>query len=294
MYNHYTYNIMAVNPAYAGLENILTVTLLHRSQWAAFPGAPRFQTASIHSPSGRNVGLGFSFVNEQVGPERNIAIKGNYSYTIRSEEKLKIVFGLKAALNMMHINLTDLELDDPYDPAFLNNKQSVLLPNFGVGIIAYTKDYFVGISVPDLIVHNYLNNTIFSTAQLWLESKHYYLIGGASWDASHRLTLKPAAYFRFSRSLEEDKFIDVEADISVIAVYNNNIHAGISMRTGNNIAALFGLKLLPDLELGYSFNILYANKLQKYNGGSHELVLKYDLFIKPKARRIPCPIFQLY
>ncbi|MBN2237386.1 MAG: type IX secretion system membrane protein PorP/SprF [Bacteroidales bacterium] len=293
MHTHYTYNIMAVNPAYAGLENLITATILHRSQWAAFPGAPRFQTASVHAPFGKNVGLGMSFVNEQVGPERNVALKADYSYTIRSEEKVKVVFGVKAALNMMHINLQDLELDDPNDDAFLNNKQSILLPNFGFGIIAYTKDYYVGFSIPDLIVHNYLNNTIFSSSNLLLSSKHYYIIGGALFEINHLIDFKPSAYIRISRSINPDQLIDIEADLTLIAVYNHNIHGGFSLRTGNSIAALFGLKIFPDIELGYSFDLLYTNKLQKYNGGSHELVLKYDLFVKKKIRPLPCPVFQI-
>lgn len=294
MHTHYTYNLMAVNPAYAGLENQLTAILFHRSQWAAFPGAPRFQTAAIHAPFARNVGLGLSFVNEQVGPERNIAIKGDYSYTLRSEEKVKVVLGLKAALNMLHINLIDLELDNPDDPVFLNNKQSVFLPNFGFGVIVYTKDFYLGFSIPDLIVHNYMNNTIFSSANLWLSTKHYYFIGGGLWPISHKLALKPSTYIRLSKSTEEDKTIDMEGDISLVLVYNNNLHGGFSVRTDHRVAALFGLKILPDLELGYSFDLFYAYKTDKYNGGSHELVLKYDMFIKHKSRPIPCPTFQLY
>lgn len=292
MYAHYTYNIMAVNPAYAGIEQQLTAIILHRSQWALFPGAPRLQTAAIHAPFGKNVGLGISFVNEQVGPERNISIKGDYSYTIRSEEKVKVVFGLKAALHMMHINLVDLELDEPYDPAFSNNKQSILLPNFGFGIIAYTKDYYIGFSIPDLIVHNYLNNTIFSSSHLLIASKHYYFIGGVLLPLSHQIMLKPSGYLRLSRSLDETKLMDVEADLSIMAVYNDNIHAGISLRTGRSIAGLFGLKLMSNLELGYSFDLLYLNQFEKYNGGSHELVLKYDVFMPQKSRPIPCPTFQ--
>lgn len=292
MYAHYTYNLMSVNPAYAGLENKLTAILLHRSQWAAFPGAPRYQTAAIHAPFGKNVGLGVSFVNKNIGPENNISIKADYSYTIRSEEKLKVVFGLKAGINMLHINLMDLELDETYDPAFFNNKQSIFLPNFGFGIIAYTKDFYVGFSIPDLIVHNYLNNTIYSSSKLLVSSKHYYLIGGALLPVSENLTLKPSSYIRVSKSVEEGKMIDIEADLSLIVEYKKIMHGGVSFRTGSSIAALFGLKLLPDLELAYSFDLLYINQFEKYNGGSHEIVLKYDVKMRQKNRPIPCPTFQ--
>ena len=39
-YTHYMFNTQAINPAYAGSREALTITGLHRSQWAGFEGAP--------------------------------------------------------------------------------------------------------------------------------------------------------------------------------------------------------------------------------------------------------------
>ena len=56
LYSHHMYNVMAVNPAYAGYEKLMSATLIHRSQWASISGAPRYQTFSIQAPIGKNVG----------------------------------------------------------------------------------------------------------------------------------------------------------------------------------------------------------------------------------------------
>ena len=50
MFTHYMFNTIAVNPAYAGSRDALTVTGLHRSQWIGFSGAPITQTLTMHSP----------------------------------------------------------------------------------------------------------------------------------------------------------------------------------------------------------------------------------------------------
>ncbi len=64
MYTHYGYNTLAINPAYAGSRDALTVTALHRSQWVGFEGAPTTQTLTLHTPIiNQNSGVGFSFIN---------------------------------------------------------------------------------------------------------------------------------------------------------------------------------------------------------------------------------------
>lgn len=293
MYTHYMYNVMAVNPAYAGYENFFTATAIHRSQWISFPGAPRFQNFSVQSPVGKNVGIGLSFVNEQIGPEQNIAVKAYYSYTIRSEEKLKISFGLKAGLNMLRIGLNTLELDDPDDPAFRNNIESALLPNFGIGIFAYTDTYYFGLSIPDLILHDYMNNTIFYTSDLRLETKKYYFIGGASFPLSDRILLKPSSFIRLSRASVDKKNLSIEGDLSALFIIDNKFAGGFMIRSGDAIAFLVGMMITKDLEFGYSYDMTYSNKKIRYNGGSHEIVLKYS--IKNNFRKkgsLACATFQ--
>ena len=46
-FTQYMYNTIAINPAYAGSRETLTIVGLHRNQWAGFPGAPTTQTLSI-------------------------------------------------------------------------------------------------------------------------------------------------------------------------------------------------------------------------------------------------------
>lgn len=294
MYTHYMYNIMAINPAYAGYEKKLTATLIHRSQWVSIPGAPRFQTFSMQAPIGDNVGAGLSFVNDQIGPERNIAIKGYYSYTLRSEEKVKITFGLKAGLNMLQIGLSDLEIDEPDDPAFLNNIQSAFLPNFGFGIFVHSRNFYFGFSMPDLIQHDYLNNTIFSSSDLTLDSKKYYLLGGLSYAITDRLLFKPSGFIGLSKATENQGGVDVEGDLTALFIADNKFAGGIMIRSSDAIAFLAGIMITKDLEFGYSFDMLLSNKTFRYNGGSHEIVLKYNFRNKLKYRPVDlsCPTFQ--
>lgn len=294
MYTHYMYNVMAVNPAYAGYEKKMTTTLLHRSQWASIPGSPNSQTFSIEAPLGKNVGGGMSFVNTYIGPVRNIAIKGYYSYTLRSEEKLRVTFGLKAGVNMLQIGLRDLALVNPDDPAFMNDIHRAFMPNFGFGVFAHTDNYYMGFSVPDLIQHDYLNNTIFSSSDLTFDSKKYYLIAGASYPLSDKIIIKPSGFMSMSKMEADSARLSVEADITALFIFDNKYAGGIMIRSGNAIAFLVGIVLNNELEFGYSFDLLHSNPTARFNGGSHEIVLKYNFKYRPNNIRgpLPCTTFQ--
>ena len=73
-YTQYMYNMNVVNPAYAGSKENISMGLLYRKQWVGIDGAPQSGTLSLHSPVGKNVGLGLSVVTDKIGPveENNI------------------------------------------------------------------------------------------------------------------------------------------------------------------------------------------------------------------------------
>ena len=45
MYSQYMYNMLSINPAYAGSREVLSMNMFHRKQWVGIAGAP--QTTSI-------------------------------------------------------------------------------------------------------------------------------------------------------------------------------------------------------------------------------------------------------
>ena len=54
LYSHYTFNGLALNPAYAGSHEMLSVSLSHRSQWMGFEGAPSYNILAAHTPFEKN------------------------------------------------------------------------------------------------------------------------------------------------------------------------------------------------------------------------------------------------
>ena len=69
MFTYYMFNHQAVNPAYVGSRQIINGTMLNRSQWTGFVGAPWSHTVSLNMPLlNKTMGFGASFSNDVIGP----------------------------------------------------------------------------------------------------------------------------------------------------------------------------------------------------------------------------------
>jgi len=275
MYTHYMYNTLAINPAYAGTRDALTVTALHRSQWLDFPGAPVTQTITMHSPIvNKKIGVGLSAVNDRLGPTRITSMFGDFAYHLTLNEKSKLSLGLKAGMNLFTADLTQLQTTQTGDVSFSSDIQSKILPNFGFGTYYSRERFYAGVSLPKLVQNDFLSNTISGTTNLFSEQRHYFLIAGTMLDLNQDWKLHPSSFLKITSGAP------VELDVTTQFVYNNKITFGAMYRTGDAAGILFGYNLLEQLQAGYSFDWSFLNSTHKYNSGSHEIVLRYDFIYK--------------
>jgi type IX secretion system PorP/SprF family membrane protein len=279
MFTHYSFNTLAINPAYAGSRDALTITSLYRNQWTGFDGAPVTQTLTMHSPFFNDkVGMGLSIVNDKIGPVNITSLSMDYAYKIKISKKAKLAFGLKGGVNLMQSKIASLRLDQPDDDLFSRNIESNFLPNFGFGIYYYTTRWYAGASTPKLLENNFNTNTALAITELSKEKRHYYFIAGAMIDLAENVRLKPTTFVKITNGAP------IEADLTALFVFHDKIEAGSMFRTGDGFGLLFGIYLNDQLRFGYSYDWSFTNRTLKYNGGSHELMLRYDLIYKEKAK----------
>jgi type IX secretion system PorP/SprF family membrane protein len=275
MFTHYAYNTLAINPAYAGTRDALTITGLHRSQWVDFDGAPITQTITGHTPIFNNkVGIGLSFMNDNIGPTNTSSFYIDFSYKIKINDRAKLAFGLKSGLNFKKTDLTKLKTKELNDPLFLEDIKSDLLPNFGFGLYYYTDKYYIGVSIPKLLENNFIENTVSGSTDLASEQKHYFIIGGAAFKLSDEITLKPTSFIKITNAAP------IEADLTANFIFMDRFWVGVMYRTGDAMGALAGLNITEQLSVGYSFDWSMTNRTFKYNQGSHEIMVRYDFIFK--------------
>lgn len=279
MFTHYMFNTIAINPAYAGSRDALTVTGLHRSQWVSFEGAPTTQTINLHSPLlFKNTGIGLSFINDAIGPTSTTGFFLDFSYKIRLTQKGHLAFGIKAGMNMMSNDLAGLDVGETGDPAFAESIQSKLLPNFGFGLYYFTDKYYFGLSSPKLLENNFADNSVSGTTNLASEEKHYFFIAGTVFNLNESLKLKPTTFVKVTAAAP------IEADVTATLIFREKVWGGAMFRTNDAAGLLAGVNITDQFALGYSYDWSFANTTFKYNGGSHEVMLRYDFIFGDKEK----------
>jgi type IX secretion system PorP/SprF family membrane protein len=273
--DQYMFNGLAINPAYAGSHEALSVTTLFRFQSVGVPGAPMTQTLSAHSPLlKQNIAVGFLMVHDKIGVTDQLGFNGVYAYRLtlsRTREKTRVLsMGLQAGLTSYKANYTELTVYDPDDPAFRQDIRTVR-PNFGFGIYYYTDRMYAGISLPHLMNNIFDDQGSIETIN---QTNPIILNGGYVFPITRMIKLKPNMLVRFLN--ERPVEIDVNANLS----FDDIIWVGVSYKVKSAVNFLMEIQATNQLRVGYSYSAT-TSSFRQVDNGSHELMLNYR-FAYPK------------
>ena len=263
-YTQYMYSMNILNPAYAGSRGVTSIGLLGRTQWVGVDGAPQTATLSINGPVGKNVGLGFSVIHDEIGPVKEDNLYADFSYTLNFSGEDKFAFGIKAGATFLNVREFTTVDQDP-----LNVPVSLVAPNFGVGVMYYNDRFYAGLSVPNFIESRYLDtkNGISSSAS---EKTHYFLTSGYVFDLDENLKLKP------STMLKAAPGAPLSVDLSLNLLIQEKVELGLSHRLDDSISGMVGFQVSQDLRIGYAYDYTTTN-FGVFNSGSHEIMILFDL-----------------
>lgn len=278
-YTHYMYNTININPAYAGSRGVTSIFGLHRTQWVGLSGAPTTNAFSINTPlENSKIGLGLSFVNDEIGASDQNNISVDMSYTIILSRDYDLSFGLKASADLLNVDYTKLDRYNLNDPKFQNNIDNAFTPNIGAGIFLHSDKLYAGISIPSFLsIKHFDDNSSTAIA----DRLHYYLLGGYVFDLNPDLKLKPSFLAKMVAGAP------VQLDVSANLMIQEKFIIGLSWRWSAAATAMAGIQITNGLFVGYSYDFETSN-LSNYNSGSHEVFLRFDLFNK---RQIVTPRF---
>lgn len=274
MFTHYMYNTLWLNPAYAGTRNALTVTGIYRTQWVGFEGAPQDISLTAHTPILKGkMGVGISLLNDKIGPTKSTLTALDLDYQIKLNEKSKLSFGLKGLANIYTNGLTSVTTNST-DVAFAGNEQRIL-PNVGAGLYYYRERFYAGVSTPKLLENGLSGGGLGSTSK---EQRHFFVIMGFVANISNNVKFKPTAFLKATQGAP------IQGDVTANFIFQDKFTLGAMYRTGDAVGLLLGYNLTEQFVLGYSFDWSMANTTGKYNAGSHEIMLRYDLISKEKGK----------
>tara|TARA_R110002050_G_scaffold243212_4_gene379721 strand:+ start:2291 stop:3211 length:921 start_codon:yes stop_codon:yes gene_type:complete len=275
-FTQYMYNTISINPAYAGSREALSIVGLHRSQWVGFKGGPITQTLSIHTPLRNDrVGLGLSFIEDDLGPENFTYLYGDFSYSIPTGIDGKLAFGLKAGFTQYSLD-QDFRTSESFDPSIYGIEDR-WTPNLGLGVYWSTNRFYAGLSTPRVLNTDKNKDEGFEA----LDRLSYYFTTGYVFDISKSIKLKPAALIKATNGAP------VSYDLTANFLFNEKFWLGGSYRINEQTAAIGGIvdfQVSRQLRVGYAYEKPISD-IASYTTGSHEILLIYEFkFLSSKLK----------
>ena len=277
------FNRLSVNPGYAGTKGALCGTLLSREQWLGFEGNPKTNLFSVdYGFKVRQqypVGVGLTFIQDEIGPIRSLNAKAAFSYQYRIQQGV-LSGGLELGIFNQSINgdwrTSEGNFDGTEDPRIPNSEAGSTTLDVGFGLYYYTKKLYVGLSSTHLNQPEISDKPDETSSLTFQQVRHYYIMGGYNYETAlmgKPFEIQPSVFVKTDA-------VSTQVDFNTNVEYNNLIWTGVSYRVQDAVAFLAGIDfsdVLPQLDglrvgFAYDYNI---SDLSDYNNGSIEFMVNY-------------------
>lgn len=271
-FTQYMFNGLIINPAYAGVDEALSLTFIDRHQWMGVENAPTTQTLSSHTQfKKKHFGVGLSIVNDKIGVHQNLSALTSFAYHLKTGKESFLSMGLQAGLDNARANYSSLYTNSNNDPNLVNSISETYF-DVGFGLYFRSPKFHIGLSAPEFIPKRiYLNDTTstqLSKINLFLFAKYKITL-------SENLELEPSTLIKYLPDLP------VSFDANLNLIYRQVLTIGLSYRDSESVDFLLKAQVTQQLQFGYAYDypISYSSKL---SNGSHEIMANYVFRYKPR------------
>ncbi|MBU0764940.1 MAG: type IX secretion system membrane protein PorP/SprF [Bacteroidetes bacterium] len=283
------YNQLTVNPAYAGCNEAVCGSILHRNQWLGFSSddgsAPRTDIFNVHGAFEKfSSGVGLVLMQESIGFESNLNLNLAYSYRIPVGKSAKLSLGL--SFGMFNKSLDgqwrtpdmldqDNNVSSPFDDPAIPYSESKVVFDAGFGAFFRTAEgLYIGLSSTHLPQSRFK----FSSDPITYLQRHYYLSAGYYWQTPSPLfVVKPGLFIKSDGQT-------VQYDINALVEWKKMAWGGISYRVGDAFVAMAGVHLPMNLRIAIAYDFT-TSALSKYSSGSIEVMVNYCFTLKIDSQR---------
>ncbi|MCX7954557.1 MAG: PorP/SprF family type IX secretion system membrane protein [Bacteroidales bacterium] len=277
------YNLLPINPGFAGSNGSICASLLYRMQWIGFEGAPRTMIFSGDMfLQNLNSGVGLNIYNDALGFEKNTYVNGNFSYHLKvGDGDLGLGLGIGAINKSLDGDwITPDKLlgkqQNPYsDPAIPHSESRVVFDaNFGLFYRSADDKIYGGIST----THLTQPQVKFSLSKTPYMRRHYYVTVGSYIEMPDKnWGLNPSAFIKYDGST-------AQYDLNLLVEYRRQFRGGLSYRLGDAFIFIAGFTTQSNITVALAYD-LTVSKLKSYEKGSLEFFAKYCFTITTTSTR---------
>lgn len=264
---HYVVNGAVINPAYAGRNEVLDVTLAHRRQWVGVNGSPVNTCFSINAPMKRKqLNLGLSLLDDRIAVLSKQLFNVMFAYRLKVN-KLNIAFGIQNGLLMERSNLQSLAKNDAQDNVITSNTPNRTGYVAGSGIYIHDRHFFAGISMPYMI--NTLSSGSFKDSPFICNAGYYFRLNSNN---MIRVSALGRTVLGTSSQLEGGATYYFKEDLGI----------GLNYRSSNSLIGTVELEINKQARIYYAYDY-GTGDLKKFSNGSHEIAIRYYFGYYTKA-----------
>jgi type IX secretion system PorP/SprF family membrane protein len=301
-----------LNPAFCGTSVDHRFNINYRNQWPNITNAFQTYAASYdYNLDQLNSGLGVLLMVDKAGSAnlKSTQVNFQYSYKVHLSEKWILSSGLNFGLGFRSLDYNKLIFYDELDflqsggapPDKRSDTDRVSYFDFGGGMLAYSRKFWIGFSVAHLNRPN--RSLVDDEAEIPIKTSIH---GGVRIPLYHGLFKKDRVAAIAPSFVYKQQGAFDQLDIGTYFLYEPVVvglwYRGIPIRQNVNdrisqdaLVVILGFQL-EKIELSYSYDVT-VSELGPTSGGAHELALKFKLDMaanvktRKKERFIPCPTF---
>ena len=304
-YTQYILNNYILNPAVSGIENYTEIKLSNRNQWTGINGAPVTSYFSIQSPIGKedlrtsatsfevpgenprgkrlweeytapdaHHGIGFVAMNDKAGYINRWTLNGTYAYHKPLGVKTTLAAGFSAGVTSVNLDRSKIEWAslDPNDPAIgiSTGELKKIKPEIGAGLWLYSAQYFVGVSVLNIIPGKakFVNNDKYGTYY----TPNYFLTAGYRFSLTDEIMAMPSVMVQYW----QPQLTGIHTNLKL--QYLDKVWVGGSYRFSDLISgysAMAGLNISNTFNISYSYEVATTSRLRTYTKNTNEIMLGF-------------------
>ncbi len=260
------------NPAYVGntREDLFCASVANRLELTKFDGAPVTSVVGLHGPLtlfGIPSGVGITFYNDMAGALRAPGLSLTYAYRHKLPSGV-LSFGLSAGLLTSWYANGNWRLPDggQADPAVPTNETAGMSFDMSLGAYYESPTLFGGVSCKHLTAPELgVDKTGAFKQTLYLNTGYRYTLSETEWMLMPMLDLV-------------SDFAQTSLTLQATAWFRDKYWGGLGYRWGQAVAGMVGAQLFEGLNVAYAYEF-YTSSLNKFSGGSHELIISYSFSI---------------
>lgn len=286
-------DVVQFNPAYAGLDNSLSITGAYRSQWGGLAGQPTGQRISAHLPIYYlSSGFGVEVELDNIGARQLNNFGASYNYQLVTGSAVWSV-GVSARMQQLSVNGGDLRTPEGvYESGSVVIHNDDRLPtgtvdnsalSFGAGVFYQSANVDAGLSARNL------NGAVMAFEGFdYVLRREYHAYLRLRMDLLRTWEALPMAYAVSDGTQHQ---VQLGANFR----YRENLFVGAAFRgvtgpTPDAIVLQGGINISDKLNLAYAYDLTLSD-LRSVQNGSHEISLNYNLGTRIGAGVPPPVIF---